>query len=103
MYDYMRELQQSFFKEPDFRTLRQEIDVLRRKAAQQLPPEGRQILLALMDNEATLREEIAFANFVAGFRLAGGLAMELSREKSFSFDDAEEYRVCTMLTKLQEK
>ena len=102
MYDYMRELQRTFFEEPDCSSLRQEIDVLYQNLTQLLSKGDRRVLLALADQEAALRDEISFASFVAGFRLASGLAMELSREKPFSFDDAEEYRVCTALAKTQE-
>jgi hypothetical protein len=40
-----------------------------------------------------LQDETAFASFVAGFRLAWGIAKELSMEDPFSFMAAEEQRL----------
>ena len=93
MYDYMQELQRTFFEEPDCSSLRQEIDILYQKISLLLSEEDHRTLLALVDHESALRDEISFANFIAGFRLASGLAMELSCEKPCSFYDAEEHRV----------
>lgn len=98
MYDYMQELQRTFFREPDCSALREEIHALYKKTAHWLTKEERRDLLALVDKECALRDEISLASFVAGFRLAIGLASELRQERPYSFDEAEEHRAYTTLT-----
>ena len=40
----------------------------------------------------TLREETSLASFMAGFKLAWGLAQELEADGLYSFEDEEEER-----------
>jgi hypothetical protein len=44
--------------------------------------------------EIELRDDVSLASFVAGFRLAWGIAKELSTEPPYSFADEEEKRAC---------
>lgn len=59
-------------------------------------PEGfsveRRKLLRLVDVQNMLREEISLASFMAGFKLAWGLAQELEADGLYSFEDEEEER-----------
>ena len=92
MMDYMRGLQQAFFKEPDCRELQREIERLHQELVEGKDKSERRKLLRLLDAMHELRDRIALANFVAGFRLAAGIAAELGEEKSYSFDETEEKR-----------
>ena len=47
-----------------------------------------------MDAQNLLREETSLASFMAGFKLAWGLAQELEADGLYSFEDEEEDRVC---------
>lgn len=53
-----------------------------------------QKLLKLVDLGIELREETSLASFMAGFRLAWGLAQELETDGLYSFEDEEEARAC---------
>jgi len=92
MLDYMRGLQQAFFKEPDCRELYAEIEQIHQELIRQLDKTGCRKLLRLLDAMHELRDRTALANFIAGFRLAAGIAVELGAEKPYSFDEAEEKR-----------
>ena len=92
MPEYMRGLQQAFFKEPDCRELHIEIERLHQGLAEGKDKSERRKLLQLLDAMHELRDRIALANFIAGFRLAAGIAAELGTAKPYSFDEAEEKR-----------
>lgn len=92
MYNYMRELQQTFFEEPDCADLRGEIQELQQRIRQQLSDEGRKELLCLIDKTAELEDRISFANFLSGFRLASSISAELGQTPAFSFARQEELR-----------
>ena len=93
MYEYMRGLQQQFFKEPDFPALRQGLNELHRELTEDRPKDERRKLLKLVDLEAELRDEISLASFTAGFRLAWGIIGELNIEPPYSFAEEEERRM----------
>jgi hypothetical protein len=97
MYEYMRALQQRFFTEPKYADTHREINELHRHLAEQLNKDDRKHLLKLEDLEIGLRDDISLASFVAGFRLAWGIAKELSAEGMYSFADEEEQRACEAL------
>ena len=40
-----------------------------------------------------LQDQIALASFIAGFRLSGGIAVELSADEPYSFEKEEEKSV----------
>jgi hypothetical protein len=61
--------------------------------ADQLQPQQKKQLLKLTDLSNVLQDETAFTSFVAGFRLAWGIAKELNMEDPFSFMAAEEQRL----------
>lgn len=90
MYDYMQALQDKFFQEPEFPELEQQMDQIHRELSQQLDRESRKKLLFLLDSADELQGRISLASFVAGFRLAAGLARELSFEEAYSFAKDEE-------------
>ena len=92
MYDYMQALQDKFFQEPAFPELEQQMDQIHQELSQQLDRESRKKLLFLLDSADELQGRISLASFVAGFRLAAGLARELSLEEAYSFAKDEENR-----------
>ena len=92
MNDYMRALHQRFFQEPAYTDVREEIELLHRELRAQLDRQDREKLLKLADLGIELREETSLASFMAGFKLAWGLAQELEADGLYSFDDEEEER-----------
>ena len=92
MYDYMQALQDKFFQEPEFPELGQQMDQIHRELSQQLDRESRKKLLFLLDSANELQGRVSLASFIAGYRLAVGLARELSFEEPYSFAKDEELR-----------
>ena len=87
MHDYMRALHRTFFCEKEHTDLHSEIETLHAQLSQRLDKADRKLLLRLLDAQYTLREEISLKSFTAGFRMAGGIAMELTGEGCYSFDN----------------
>ena len=94
MNDYMRALHQRFFREPECADVWEEIEALRQELRETLQKPERRKLLRLVDAQNLLREETSLASFMAGFKLAWGLAQELEADGLYSFEDEEEDRVC---------
>ncbi len=94
MNDYMRALHQRFFQEPECADVWEEIEALRQELRETLQKPERRKLLRLVDAQNLLREETSLASFMAGFKLAWGLAQELEADGLYSFEDKEEDRVC---------
>ena len=95
MRDYMMALHQRFCKEPDCREVRKELLEVERDLHQSLDRRGQEQLLKLADLENELRKDASPEIFLSGFKLALGIAAELS--PSYSFDDDEERRACEAL------
>ena len=94
MNDYMQALHQRFFQEPECADVWEEIEALRQELRETLQNPERRKLLRLVDAQNLLREETSLASFMAGFKLAWGLAQELEADGLYSFEDKEEDRVC---------
>ncbi len=97
MYEYMRALHSRFFEELRRKLeleeeLEQEISKLHRELVLKLDKPERKTLMSLLDAQDTLRYEVSVASFAEGFRLACGLAAELSG-KPYSFDEDETQRL----------
>ena len=92
MYNYMEALQHMFFKEPACDQLRTELAGIYQTIRKALPQESRKDLLALSDKEDELSDAISLASFIAGFRLAAGITMELSGIP-FPFDEPDETNI----------
>ena len=95
MRDYMMALHQRFCKEPECREVREQIREVEQDLRQMVDRRGQEQLLKLADLENELQEEISLESFLSGFKLALGIAAELS--PSYSFDDDEERRACEAL------
>ena len=94
MNDYMQARHQRFFREPECADVWEEIEALRQELRETLQKPERRKLLRLVDAQNLLREETSLASFMAGFKLAWGLAQELEADGLYSFEDEEEDRVC---------
>ena len=90
MNDYMQALHQRFFREPECADVREEIEELRQELRETLQKPERRKLLRLVDVQNLLREETSLASFMAGFKLAWGLAQELEADGLYSFEDEED-------------
>ena len=95
MKDYMMALHQRFCKEPECREVSEQIREVERDLRQALDRRGQEQLLKLADLENELLDETSLESFLSGFKLALGIAAELS--PSYSFDDDEERRACEAL------
>ena len=89
MYDHMRALEDRFAPEPNHKR-RQELESKRQDVAALLDKQGRKKLLQLVDAHTMAQEEMALASFIAGFRLAWGIAMELGADGSYSYEQEQE-------------
>lgn len=94
MNDYMTALYQRFFQEPDFTELEKEIEQARQEVRDYLDKLQRRKLMHLVDAQNLLREKTSLASFIAGFKLAWGIAKELEAGGLYSFDYEEEQRAC---------
>lgn len=94
MYDYMRALQGRFSPEAICTEQQDEVIRLYRTLEKKLNRRHRMHLLELIDAESKLREDVSLESFVAGFRLACGIAHELGMEPPYSFIQDGERRVC---------
>ena len=74
MFDYMHGLQTKFFKEPIFPDLEEEISQFHQDLSHHMDKETRKKLLRLIDTIEELQSRISLASFIAGFRLATGIA-----------------------------
>ena len=89
MYDYMRVLEASCVPKPNHRR-RQELETKRQEVSVLLDKQGKKKLLRLVDAHTAAQEEMVLASFVAGFRLAWGIAMELGADGSYSYEREQE-------------
>ena len=94
MNDYMTALHQRFYREPDFTELEEEIEQARQEVRDCLDKLQRRKLMQLVDAQNLLREKTSLASFIAGFKLAWGIAKELEADGLYSFDYEEEQRAC---------
>ena len=89
MYNYMRALEDRFAPKPNHKR-HQELETKRQEVATLLDKQGRKKLLRLVDAHTMAQEEMELASFIAGFRLAWGIAMELRTDGSYSHEREQE-------------
>ena len=89
MYNYMRALEDRFAPKPNHKR-RQELEAKRQEVAALLDKQGKKKLLRLVDAHTIAQEEMALVSFIAGFRLAWGIAMELGADGSYSYEREQE-------------
>ena len=78
---YMSELYRRYFRAPDFRELKEEIEQARQEVRDWLDQTQRQTLMRLVDAQEQLKADLAQVSFEAGFRLAMGLLREVEVER----------------------
>lgn len=86
MNDYMKALRKMFMDSSRYSKERQKIEDCRQALVSQLNVSQQDLLMDLVDSESLLRERMAVENFISGFRLAYGIARELSEEPAYTFD-----------------
>ena len=90
MYDYMRALEDRFTSGAGNAERRQELEAHRQAVATLLDKQGKKKLLRLVDAHTAVQEEMALSSFIAGFRLAWGIAMELGTDGKYSYEQEQE-------------
>ena len=85
MKDYLMALYSRFFS---MQKGDAEFDEICKKLVESFPG-SKKLVLNLKDQEAEFCDNAAFAAFVTGFRLAAGIACELSDEHYSFYDEAE--------------
>ena len=88
-YNYLRGLWNSFCGSPPGDPVS---DELYRHLSGHLESEQRKDLLKLVDCQSAYTEEVSLESFVAGFRLAAGIATELAG-KWYSYGKEEEQQI----------
>ena len=89
MYNYIRALEDRFAPKPNHKR-RQELEAKRQEVSALLDKQGKKKLLRLVDAHTIAQEEMALVSFIAGFRLAWGIAMELGADGSYSYEREQE-------------
>ena len=74
-YNYMRALWNRFYERTEADTAS---DVLHHALSERLDKDNRKQLLRLVDSKSMYTEIVSLESFIAGFRLAVGIASELS-------------------------
>ena len=90
MYDYMRALEDRFTPEAGNMERCQELETYRQAVSALLDKQGKKKLLRLVDAHTAVQEEMALSSFIAGFHLAWGIAMELSADGNYSYEQEQE-------------
>ena len=90
MYDYMRALEDRFSPKSNYAEQRQELEAKRQAVSALLDKQGRKKLLRLVDAHTAAQEEMALSSFIAGFRLAWGIATELGADGKYSYEQEQE-------------
>lgn len=95
MYDYMKALQKRFDHQshPELDT---QIKSAHEELRRDMDTAGRRKLLRLLDAQNALLVEAKLMSFMAGFKLAAGIAGELGAP--YSFDTDEEQKAKEMIT-----
>ena len=89
MHDYMRALQQRFFRKPQCEDLRQTVEETCKELFARMGDEDKRKLLLIVDFTDAIRDEVSLASFMAGFKLAWGISRELETDGFYSFDEEE--------------
>ena len=74
---YIRALHTRFYREPELRSTRVELDRAHRVIKGKSDQQNQEILLQLADLENELREETSLTSFITGFPLGMGITGEI--------------------------
>ena len=95
MYDYMKALQKRFDRQ-EHSELDAQVEYAQVELRRDVDAAGRKKLLRLLDAQNALLVEAKLMSFMAGFKLAAGIAGELGAP--YSFDTDEEQKAKEMIT-----
>ena len=95
MYDYMKALQKRFDRQ-EHSELDAQVEYAQVELRRDMDAAGRKKLLRLLDAQNALLVEAKLMSFMAGFKLAAGIAGELGAP--YSFDTDEEQKAKEMIT-----
>ena len=95
MYDYMKALQKRFDCQ-EHSKLDAQIKSAHEELRRDMDAAGRGKLLRLLDAQNTLLAESKLMSFMAGFKLAAGIAGELGTPYSFDADEEEKAKEMIM-------
>ena len=95
MYDYMKALQDRFDHQ-EHTELDEQVKCAQEELQRDMDAVGRRKLLRLLDAQNALLVEAKLMSFMAGFKLAAGIAGELGAP--YSFDTDEEQKAKEMIT-----
>ena len=95
MYDYMKALQKRFDRQ-EHSGLDAQVEYAQEELRRDMDAAGRRKLLRLLDAQNALLAESKLMSFMAGFKLAAGIAGELGAP--YSFDTDEEHKAKEMIT-----
>ena len=95
MYDYMKALQKRFDHQ-EHSELDKQVEYAQEELRRDMDAMGRGKLLRLVDAQNALLVEAKLMSFMAGFKLAAGIAGELGAP--YSFDTDEEQKAKEMIT-----
>lgn len=102
-YNYMMALQDRFFRVSECEDLRLEIETNCKKLRQTMSKEDRRCLMRIIDAEVALCDRISLDSFASGFKLASGIAKELTSDGLYSFAAEEEKRIIQELEDRQDE
>ena len=88
MYDYMKALQKRFDRQ-EYPELAAQIEYAQKELRRGMDAAERKKLLRLLDAQNALLVESKLMSFMAGFKLAAGIAGELGAPYSFDVDEEE--------------
>ena len=89
MHDYMRALQQRFFRKSQCMDLRQTVEETCKELFTRMDDEDKRKRLLIVDSMDAIRDEISLASFIAGFKLAWGISRALEADGLYSYDEEE--------------
>ena len=89
MHDYMRALQQRFFRKPLCEDLRRTVEDTCGEFLKRMSDEDKRKLLLIVDSMDAIRDEVSLESFIAGFKMAWGISRELETDGLYSFDEEE--------------
>lgn len=92
MNDYMQALYYRFFQEPEDTEEKRQTELAERDLEELLTREQRKKLNTLLNDQSLWQNQVSFASFTAGFKLAWGIAKELEQDGLYSFrEEMEQY------------
>ena len=93
MYDYMKALQKRFDHQ-EYPELAEQVEYAQEELRRNMDAAERKNLLRLLDTQNALLAESKLTSFMAGFKLAWGMAKELEADGFYSYEREEEEHIC---------